>query len=38
MVADIHGSYDLNDIELKLLEEILQKYKEITRGKDEKEN
>lgn len=30
MVADIHGSYDLNDIELKLLEEILQKYKEIT--------
>lgn len=38
MVADIHGSYDLNDIKLKLLEEILQKYKEITRGKDEKEN
>lgn len=38
MVADIHGSYDLNDIELKLLEEILQKYKEITRGKAEKEN
>lgn len=38
IVADILGSYDLNDINLKLLEEILQKYKEITRGKDEKEN
>ena len=29
MVVDIHGSYDLNNIELELLEEILQKYKEI---------
>lgn len=29
IVADIFGSYNLNDIELKLLEEILQKYKEI---------
>ena len=29
MVIDIHGSYDLNNIELELLEEILQKYKEI---------
>lgn len=29
IVADILGSYDLNDIELKLLEEILSKYKEI---------
>lgn len=29
MVADILGSYDLNNIELELLEEILQKYKEI---------
>lgn len=38
MVADIHGSYDLNDIELKLLEEILQKYKEITGVSDAKEN
>lgn len=29
MVADILGSYDLNNIELELLEEILQKYKSI---------
>ena len=29
MVVDIHGSYDLNNIELELLEEILQKYKSI---------
>lgn len=29
MVVDIFGSYDLNDIKLKLLEEILKKYKEI---------
>lgn len=29
IVADILGSYDLNDIKLKLLEEILSKYKEI---------
>ena len=29
MVVDIHGSYDLNNIELELLEEILNKYKEI---------
>lgn len=29
MVADILGSYDLNNIELELLEEILSKYKEI---------
>ena len=29
MVADILGSYDLNNIELELVEEILQKYKEI---------
>lgn len=36
MVADIHGSYDLNDIELKLLKEILQKYKEIIGVSDEK--
>lgn len=28
-VADILGSYDLNNIELELLEEILQKYKSI---------
>ena len=29
MVVDIFTSYDLNDIKLKLLEEILSKYKEI---------
>lgn len=29
IVADILGSYDLNNIELELLEEILQKYEEI---------
>ena len=29
MVVDIHGSYDLNNIELELVEEILQKCKEI---------
>ena len=29
MVTDILGSYDLNNIELELLEEILNKYKEI---------
>ncbi len=28
LVVDMFGSYDLNDIELKLLKEILQKYKE----------
>ena len=36
MVVHIHGSYDLNDIELKLLEEILQKYKSIIGVPDEK--
>lgn len=36
MVVHIHGSYDLNDIELKLLEEILQKYKSIIGVSDEK--
>ena len=36
MVADILGSYDLNDIKLKLLKEILQKYKEIIGVSDEK--
>lgn len=35
MVADIHGSYDLNNIELELLEEILQKYKSIIGVLDE---
>ena len=35
MVADILGSYDLNNIELELLEEILQKYKEIIGVSDE---
>lgn len=35
IVADILGSYDLNDINLKLLEEILQKYKSIIGGNDE---
>lgn len=34
MVADILGSYDLNNIELELLEEILQKCKEIIGGKE----
>lgn len=29
LVVDMFGSYDLNDIELKLLKEILQKHKEI---------
>lgn len=29
MVTDIHGSYDLNNIKLELLEEILQKSKGI---------
>jgi hypothetical protein len=36
IVADILGSYDLNDINLKLLEGILQKYKEIIGVSDEK--
>ena len=36
IVADILGSYDLNDINLKLLEEILQKYKSIIGVSDEK--
>ena len=35
IVEDIHGSYDLNDIILKLLEEILQKYKEIVGAEDD---
>lgn len=34
MVADILGSYDLNNIELELLEEILQKYKSIIGSKE----
>lgn len=34
MVADILESYDLNNIELELVEEILQKYKEIIGGKE----
>lgn len=34
IVADILGSYDLNKIELELLEEILQKYKEIIGDKE----
>ena len=34
MVVDIHGSYDLNNIELELLEEILQKYKSIIGSKE----
>lgn len=38
IVADILGSYDLNDINLKLLEEILQKYKSIIGVSDEKTN
>lgn len=38
IVVDILGSYDLNDINLKLLEGILQKYKEIIGVSDEKEN
>lgn len=36
IVANICSSYDLNDIELKLLKEILQKYKEIIGVSDEK--
>ena len=35
MVADILGSYDLNNIELELVEEILQKCKEIIGVSDE---
>ena len=35
MVVDIHGSYDLNNIELELVEEILQKCKEIIGVSDE---
>lgn len=35
MVTDIHRSYDLNDIKLELLEEILQKYKSIIGVSDE---
>ena len=36
IVISICSSYDLNDIKLKLLEEILKKYKEIIGGtKDE---
>lgn len=35
IVADILGSYDLNDINLKLLEGILQKYKSIIGVSDE---
>lgn len=35
MIVDMFGSYDLNDIKLKLLEEILSKYKEITGLSDE---
>lgn len=34
MVADILGSYDLNNIKLELLEEILQKYKSIIGSKE----
>ena len=34
MVVDIHGSYDLNNIELELVEEILQKCKEIIGDKE----
>lgn len=36
IVVDILGSYDLNDINLKLLEEILQKYKSIIGVSDDK--
>ena len=36
IVANICSSYDLNDIKLKLLEEILSKYKEIIGVSDEK--
>ena len=35
IVANICSSYDLNDIKLKLLEEILSKYKEIIGVSDE---
>lgn len=35
LVVDMFGSYDLNDIELKLLKEILQKHKEIIGVSDE---
>ena len=38
MVVDIHGSYDLNNIELELLEEILQKYKETIGVSDDETN
>lgn len=38
VVVDIHGSYDLNNIELELLEEILQKYKEMGVVSDDKES
>lgn len=36
MVADLHGSYDLNNIELELLEGILNKYKSIIGVLDDK--
>lgn len=29
MVSDIHGNYDLNQIELEFFEEVVKKYKEI---------
>lgn len=36
-VEHIHGSYDLTELELNMLKEILQKYKEIIGGKNEKQ-
>lgn len=29
MVSDIHGNYDLNQIELEFFEEVVKNYKEI---------
>lgn len=37
-VEHIHGSYDLTQLELNMLKEILQKYKEIIGVSDDKTN